>query len=57
MNLNRESRMRSVQQGQELGQHLSVCLRQKGKREYFVTWKKVQKYFSTLPFDIRKRTA
>ena len=57
LNLNRESRLRSVQQGQEPGQHLSVCLEAEGKREYFETWKKIRKYFSTLPFDIRKRTA
>jgi len=33
MNLNRESHMSSVQQGQELGQHLSICLEAEGKRE------------------------
>jgi len=37
MNLNRESRKRSVQQEQELGQHLSVCLGAERKQENFET--------------------
>lgn len=49
--------MRSIQQGQELGEHLSVCLGTEGKREYFEARKKIRKYFSALPFDIRKFTA
>jgi len=37
MNLNRESRMRSVKQEQELGQNLSVCMGAGRKQETFET--------------------